>query len=177
MSRARNVASLLTSADNINASYIDSINSSSLPSGSVLQVKHTEIDRATHGAGLTSTTYTDLSGYSLTITPTSASSKILISYGFHAFEGPSSGSWTSAFRTQIMRDTTKIYPTTDADYDGGVLGPNATYTMDKYVSTHLDTPNTTNQITYKVQFKSRDGHSISVNSYANGHFTLMEIAG
>lgn len=153
------------------------LQSSSLPTGSVLQVKHTEIDRATHGAGLTSTTYTDLSGYSLTITPSSASSKILITYGLHTLEGPSSGGWVSAFRTQIMRDTTKIYPTTNADYDGGTLGPANTYAMDKYVSTYLDTPNTTNQITYKVQFKSRDGHSISVNSYANGHFTLMEIAG
>jgi len=154
-----------------------SIPTANLPSGTVLQVKHTEIDRTTHGAGLTSTTYADLSGYSLTITPTSASSKILITYGLHTLEGPSSGGWSSAFRTQIMRDTTKIYPTTEADYDGGTLGPSNTYAMDKYVSTYLDTPNTTNQITYKVQFKTRDGISTSVNSYANGHFTLMEIAG
>lgn len=153
------------------------LQSSSLPSGSVLQVKSAEIDRNTHGAGINSTTYVDLSGYLLAITPTAASSKILITYGLHAFEGPSSGSWTSSFKTQIMRDTTKIYPTTEADYEGGILGPTNTYTMDKYVSTYLDTPNTTNQITYKVQFKSRDGNSISVNSYANGHFTLMEIAG
>tara|TARA_E500000178_G_C16800146_1_gene652048 strand:- start:41 stop:517 length:477 start_codon:yes stop_codon:yes gene_type:complete len=153
------------------------LQSSSLPSGSVLQVKYAEIDRTTHSAGITSTTYADLSGYSLAITPTSASSKILITYGLHALEGPSTGGWASVFRTQIMRDTTKIYPTTEADYDSGILGPTNTYTMDKYVSTYLDTPNTTNQITYKIQIKSRDGIGITVNSYANGHFTLMEIAG
>ena len=153
------------------------LQSSSLPSGSVLQVKSVEIDSNTHGTGIISTTYVDLSGYSLAITPTAASSKILITYGLHAFEGPSAGAWTSAFKTQIMRDTTKIYPTTESDYEGGILGPADTYTMDKYVSTYLDTPNTTNPITYKVQFKSRDGNSVTVNAYANGHFTLMEIAG
>lgn len=153
------------------------LQSNSLPTGSVLQVKYAEIDRASHAQNVSSQTFADLSGYSISITPTSTSSKILISYGVHALEGPSSGSWTSAFRTQIVRGSTKIYPTTNSDYDGGTIGPTNTYAMKKFESSYLDTPNTTSAVTYKVQARSRDGHNIPFNTYGNGHMVVMEIAG
>lgn len=153
------------------------LQSGNLPTGSVLQVKYAEVNRTQNGQYISSQTFGDLNGYSISITPTSTNSKIFISYGIHAFEGPSGGSWVSAFRTQLMRDSTKIYPTTNSDYDGGTYGPTSTYSMKKFESSYLDAPNTTSQITYKVQARSRDGNSTAFNVYANGHMVVMEIAG
>ena len=145
--------------------------------GKVLQVKYAEVDRNSNSQTVTSQTFGDLSGYSLAITPTSTSSKILISYGVHTLAGPSTGAWAGDFRTQIIRNSTVIYPTTYSDYDGGVLGPTNSYNFQKFESTYLDTPNTTSAITYKVQTRSRDGNSVYFNQYANGHMVVMEIAG
>jgi len=163
----------------LNNQSLTAVTSAGIPirSGSVLQVKYAEVDRNSNSQTMTSQTFGDLSGYSLAITPTSTSSKILISYGIHTLAGPSTGAWHGDFRTQIIRDSTLIYPTTYSDYDGGVLGPTNSYNFQKFESTYLDTPNTTSAITYKVQARSRDGNSIYFNQYANGHMVITEIAG
>ena len=147
-----------------------------ISTGGVLQVKYADAEIGSDELTTTSTTYVDLPAYSIAITPTSTSSKILISYGIHTLEGASTGSWASDWNSQIIRGSTKVYPTTDSLYDGGTYGPTNTYAMKKYDSTYLDTPNTTSEITYKVQVKSKAGRSISFNQYANGHMVIMEIA-
>ena len=163
----------------LNNQSLSAVTSAGIPirSGSVLQIKYAEVDINSNSQTVTSQTFGDLSGYSLAITPTSTSSKILISYGVHTLEGPSTGAWAGDFRTQIIRDSTVIYPTTSSNYDGGVLGPTNSYNFSKYESTYLDTPNTTSAITYKVQARSRDGNSVYFTQYANGHMVVMEIAG
>ncbi len=174
MSNARNLANFLGTSTTVPSGKVVT---ASLPTGSVLQVKYAEVDRNSDSQTMTSQTFGDLSGYSLAITPTSTSSKILISYGIHTLAGPSTGAWHGDYRTQVIRGSTVIYPTTYSDYEGGVLGPTNSYNMQKFESTYLDTPNTTSAITYKVQARSRDGNSIYFNQYANGHMVIMEIAG
>jgi hypothetical protein len=165
----------LTKLNNQSLSAVSAL-PAAISTGGVLQVKYAEIDMGSDGLATTSQTYIDLTGYSIAITPTSTSSKILISYGIHTLEGASTGNWASDWNSQIIRGSTKIYPTTDSNYDGGTYGPTNTYAMKKYDSTYLDTPNTTSEITYKIQVKSKGGRSISFNQYANGHMILMEIA-
>jgi hypothetical protein len=163
----------------LNNQSLVAVTSAGIPirSGSVLQVKYAEADLGSNGLATTSTSYVDLPAYSIAITPTSTSSKILISYGIHTLEGASTGNWASDWNSQIIRGSTKVYPTTDSTYDGGTYGPTNTYAMKKYDSSYLDTPNTTSAITYKVQVRSKGGRSISFNQYANGHMVIMEIAG
>ena len=145
--------------------------------GSVIQVKYVELKAGTNNVTVSSTSFADLSGCSINITPTSASSKILISYNLHVLEGPASNStWGSAWKSQLLRDSTIVYPNPGYDYEGGVYGASTVYSMKKFLDTYLDSPNTTNQITYKVQVRSRDGDSIYYNTYGNGHMMIMEIA-
>ena len=145
--------------------------------GNVLQVLYTQINRNTQSLDVTSQGFVDLTGYSLTITPSSASNKILIQYNIHIFNStPSTGQWRGSYRQQIVRDSTVVYPVVESDYDNGIYGPTNTYNMLRSNYAYLDSPNTTSAITYKVQVRSRDGDTIRFNAYAGAEMWVMEIA-
>ena len=126
-----------------------------------------------------STTFVDAAGYTATITPTSASNKILVlSTLYH-------GSTTShAIWFRLFRDTTAI---ADAvGYSGGAS--NAVYMNMCSPINYLDSPGTASAVTYKIQFKS-DNASATVflggpptNTYGGGTalnnntILLLEIA-
>ena len=143
------------------------LNSASMPTGNVLQVVQAE---TTTEVSTTGTSYID-SGLTASITPSSTSSKILVTYSLHQFFATAGGSGS----LKIVRDTTVIKEHGYQGYGGTstIMGV-ATYQQ-------LDTPSTTSSITYKVQFKSITGNVICQYDDGSGDsistITLMEIAG
>jgi hypothetical protein len=136
--------------------------------GKVLQV--------VNGTRLTSTTTTSTSyvdtNLTATITPSSATSKILV---FVSQTGllKDAGNAGNGIAIRLMRDSTEIlileaYAGFNqvSEYQN-VAGTSCTY---------LDEPATTSAITYKTQFKSITGHTV-ITQYDNGDstITLMEI--
>ena len=116
----------------------------------------------TDTASTTSGTYVTISGLSVDITPSSSSNKILVIADVKAGNDGGNG-----YYLQIVRDSTAIYVGDAASgkqqcvqqtYGGGDTGEGK-YGMAKMGGTFLDSPNTTSQITYAVQFLRLGGNS------------------
>ena len=131
----------------------------SMPTGAVLQVKQT---MKTDTMTTTSTSWVDVTGLSVSITPSSTSNKILVTVDLNM--GQDSG-----FRAhgRVLRDSTAI-AVGDA---AGSRSPStfASRSQDYgYVNntsaTILDSPSTTSAVTYKVQVMSENS---SGNVYTN----------
>lgn len=167
--------------DNIAAGAIQK---SDLPTGSVLQVVQTvKSDTFTS----TSSSYTDVTGLSVTITPTSASSKILVIY--NTTIGTITGQYSVGL--QLVRNSTAIYLGDAAGSRNRASSwgwsESSQYTMIPTNGTFLDSPATTSATTYKIQMISPYGASIYLNrNEVNGDnsvsgrpassITVMEIA-
>tara|TARA_X000001388_G_scaffold75972_2_gene72062 strand:+ start:389 stop:877 length:489 start_codon:yes stop_codon:yes gene_type:complete len=137
-----------------------------ISTGKVLQVVSTS---AANDLGTTSTSYVDIH-LSLNITPSATSSKIFLVY---TGNNETNGTGGNKLSLQMLRDSTQI-----ADATGvGALGSNYGNVTSNALSV-LDTPNTTSQITYKMQGKSDDG-TIMVFNVNNdlGTITAYEIEG
>lgn len=180
MSNARNLASLLgTSA---------TVPSSNLPSGSVLQVvSATKTDKQS----TTSATPSDITGLSVSITPTSTSSKILVVTNINF-----GGNLNVYGAFDVLRGSSKItegtYPTglqVAATIAVGADNNNFQYKMMTASHNFLDSPASTSALTYKVQFSSTNASTaLTINApyqtnnavYIVGGtstITVMEIAG
>jgi hypothetical protein len=158
--------------------------SSNLPAGTVLQVLQTV---KTDTFSSTSSSWTDITGLSVSITPSSTSSKILVMYSLMT------GMQTSQFPLiRIARNSTGIaigdayasssQVTTSAWPSGAV---NAT---DIQSMQFLDSPSSTSAITYSMQTRSDASQTfyLNRNTRDNGNsyeprsvssITAMEIAG
>ena len=108
-------------------------------------------------------------GVTVNITPTSASSKILISTSFSVYK--SAG--LAQVDTTLYRDSTNLGDATygfgqvaDLGGNGGINGINLQFS---------DSPNTTSQVTYAVYGKVNSGHNFYVmgNNVA-ANITAME---
>lgn len=126
--------------------------------GKVLQVVSTNKTDTFNG---TSTSYVDITGYSVSITPSSTSNKILI----QGFITASMNDWnTSGLWFQLVRGSTNILTSSGATQNGSFVyggeggSENATK---KFISplsfSYLDSPSTTSATTYKVQIKTSAG--------------------
>ncbi len=112
--------------------------------GKILQVVQTT---KTDTQSIQSQTFTDISGMSVTVTPTSASSKILVMFSV-------SVATSSYGMVNLVRGSTDIFK-------GGAAGNRVnctvaaitqnTYECETYSHTFLDSPNTTSATTYKLQ--------------------------
>ena len=160
----------------------------SLPTGSVLQVKSaTKIDKQT----TTSATPSDVTGLSVSITPTSTSSKILvmtnINYGGDAnFYG---AFFVKRNSTDIVLSTAATGNQVNSTFGVGGDSTDAAYKLEGIAHSYLDSPATTSAVTYKVQFASTHASiGLAVNgtgatdnaAYIIGGtstITVMEIAG
>jgi hypothetical protein len=154
-------------AANINDTSIGNI--TALPAGvggKVLQVSNMSIVSASQT--LATDTYTDLTGLSINITPSSTSNKIFLYTSINCLSNVSEG-----FGIRFIRDSTNVFTTTSsyAEYPN----VNSHRTMASFA--YLDSPSTTSQITYKVQGSSFSSSSIEFNNSAQSIFYLMEIAG
>ncbi len=139
--------------------------------GKVLQVVSVSTTTTTVS---TSTSFADLTGLSASITPSSASNKILVHYFLNGstFRG-SSGYFRGWIK--ILRGATNI----KEDIFGGYLNvgtDNNAY--GGFNSSIIDSPNSTSSLTYKLQSKVDSGGSFTVQSDASSSsiLILMEIA-
>ena len=160
----------ITGATGVNQITDDAITVAKLPTGSVLQVVSADFTSTTT---TNSTSYVD-SGLTATITPTSATSKILVTLTGHYYTD-NTGADVRGYMS-LVRGSTQI----GWQLNGAYVGGNSNFTL--YASgaiQKLDSPSTTNATNYKVQIKV-------INSGCNLNFggdalaptlTLMEIAG
>jgi hypothetical protein len=149
---------------------ISKIGTAGLPAGSVLQVVSvTKSDVFTTTSG----SYVDVTGLSASITPTSASSKILVvaNLSYSASSGRD-----AAF--QILRGATVI----PAGVTGSVLNGAYSFSMFSVAQSYLDSPATTSATTYKIQvYISADTlyvnrRALDTSFTGQSTITLMEIA-
>jgi hypothetical protein len=137
----------------------------------------------------TSSSYIDVTGLSVTITPTSASNRILVLYS--STMGTISGQYSCAMR--LVRNSTAIYigdaagsRTLASSFSWSDLG-NALST-DPVNGIFLDSPATTSATTYKLQVLSGYAETVYINrnqsdsdssvmSRVPSQITVMEISG
>ena len=158
------------------------------PSGKVLQVVQTI---KTDYFSTTSGSYTDVTGASVSITPSSASNKVLI-----IINGEYGGDTESTFGyLKVLRGATDL---SVGDSRGSSQratmsaalrsGGGTSFTVTRSFGCNiLDTPNTTSSTTYKIQIKVTEGGPVSIGgttSTSDGNrssvptfLTAIEIAG
>ena len=148
------------------------ITTAALPAGSVIQVVSSE--QASDSSNTTQT-FSDI-GLSANITPSSASSKILVTAIVNGVHKSSTN--LNQLQLRLMRDSTALGEfATEACHSDGHLNHMGIGTGG--ATSHLDSPNTTSQITYKVQMRKRLGNTITTTAQyagAKSYITLMEIA-
>jgi hypothetical protein len=122
------------------------------------------------GTSTTSVSFVDV-GLSASITPSSASSKVLVLV-YPSVSNVDTDS--NAITFQVLRDATSI---TKAVNHLHFTGFSFTRRAALMLSV-LDSPSTTSATTYKLQFHSRLGNSVTTNAANDiATITLMEIAG
>ena len=152
--------------------------------GSILQVvSTTKTDTFT----TTSSTFVDVTSFSVSITPSSTSSKIFVSYDCQV--GSATGS--NAAMVKLLRDATPVLVGDVAGSRDSISGAqDANGASTTQVSGQLlDSPSTTSAITYKLQIRSNvsgqlvgfNRSKIDTDSITYGRtastITLMEVAG
>ena len=132
--------------------------------GKVLQVVSTT---KTDVTSTTSTSFVDVTGLSVSITPSSTSSKILI------IADVLMGASNIFSFARLVRDSTAIAVSTvpgtnRVEASGGfaTYAAGTTYTTKQVGINHLDTPSSTSALTYKIQFQNRKtgGGTAYINS-------------
>ncbi|MGB0467974.1 MAG: hypothetical protein ACPGF7_10680 [Pontibacterium sp.] len=183
----------------VNNQALTNVTSAGLPSGSILQVKFGKTSNAFSHTVTTANQYADVTGLSLTITPISTNSTILLQYHLDQFSNSDMAGGYN-FNSRILR-TVGSTDTALADTEGsrvaGLSGGWKNHRISSWTSTtlgsaYLDEPSTTSQITYKVQVTSTytsGGNTIYVNRIHNSdtdsnnfmrgasYISAMEIAG
>ncbi len=153
-----------------------------LPAGSVLQVVQLA---KTDTVSTSSTSFVDLTGVSVSITPTSSTSKILVFLDL-GVSPPTNG----GFYIRLLRDGSAIYIGDAAgSRPQATIGPTVDfYGMSRHNAVYLDSPGTTSAVTYKIQGMTSGGTGYlgrSANDRNNalydprapaGSITLLEIA-
>jgi hypothetical protein len=154
-----------------------SVNPADRPAGTVLQV----VQGTTSTTVTVSTsTYTD-SGLSASITPTKASSKILVIVNQPIYLSRDVVEQTADYR--LVRDSTPVLTVSSAGYIYVIPSSDGNYLTVPASLSYLDSPSTTSSITYKTQgaarYTSSNGY-ISFQDTGDGQTSvmiLMEIAG
>ena len=150
--------------------------------GKVLQVKSITKTDATSTA---SQTFGDITGLSISITPSATSSKILV---FGTVNASEAGDFVYV---RLMRDTTPLavgVPGSNRPLVSAAGYPANTYQMHALSMSHLDEPSSTSALTYKWQIRSGSGANTAyvnrtVNDRNTSHYesrgasniTVMEI--
>ena len=140
-------------------------------SGKVLQVVSAT---STTSTGIATSTYTD-SGLSATITPSSASSKVLVLVNQEMYINKAG--ITIYAKGQLVRTATSLFAN---DFIGGFGVPNATGTIENFFTwspSYLDSPATTSATTYKTQLALNGTGSLTAQAFgtSTSTITLLEI--
>jgi hypothetical protein len=142
--------------------------STTLPTGSVLQVVHSQVT-----GGIVSSTTTNFadSGFNVTITPSSTSSKIHISWYFNANNNSSGATGTVS---KVYRGTTAISQG-NGTFDYQTVATNTHQTVCSFL---LDSPATTSAVTYRLYFRKYGTGPAKIDpSWGGVRMTAMEIQG
>ena len=142
--------------------------------GGIIQVKMTQTINSGSQYSTGSGTYVDVTGYNCSITPTSTTSKILVTLNPIFLLNNGSGT-SQKVALKLLRDSTSLLDQNDfcthqvgnaeADYLG-VAG---------YFQ-YLDSPSSTSALTYKVQIKQHAGGGTTYVQ-ATSSIMLQEISG
>tara|TARA_B100000214_G_scaffold365641_1_gene333631 strand:- start:264 stop:935 length:672 start_codon:yes stop_codon:yes gene_type:complete len=146
----------------IASSKLGTIGTDKMPSGSIIQTLSMTLTGASSAQG---NSYTD-TGLTLDITPISTSSKVLVTGFVNVAE--------NYFRSYIIvvRDSTTLAVGDSASNRPQVYSATAatsgwdTYDISPIPINILDSPNTTSQVTYKIQYKDYQGTSNSSSAIA-----------
>jgi len=139
--------------------------------GNVLQV----VQGSTSTAVTNSTNVAADTGLSASITPSSASNKILVLVT-HSGCNKSSGGTQSGVTINLVRGATTIL--TNAGYAVSYTGTNLQL-ITNISFAYLDSPSTTSSTTYKTQFKNNSNTAsvtVQIDSNNTSTITLLEIA-
>ena len=132
--------------------------------GNILQVVQTF---KTDSVSITSSSYVDITGMTLSITPQSSSNKILLDVNLNAGGGNNMYAGIN-----VMRDSTAIGVSTAMSLSSQVNASFAAYTDSggnsdvkayNFGFRHLDSPNTTSATTYKLQVYTRSAVEFTLN--------------
>ena len=148
---------------------IDSSGKALMP-GHVVQVKSVTTDVGSQGT--TSTSYQEVTGISVSITPSSTSSKILVMVsGANPYTDAGSGIIATIFRdgTDLAGGSTFGL---QQNYNSAAVVHTAPYSMN-----YLDAPAATSAVIYKIYFRSRSGQAVYGSEAGSiPTITAMEIA-
>jgi len=167
-----NTAQVLTVGSNNQTLVADSSTATGLKwataggGGKVLQVVTATTSTAVSSS---STTLVD-TGLTATITPSSATSKILVMFSQYIFKAV--GNSQNGVIISLRRDATQIFTNNYLLYTGTAMELSA-----GYGANYLDSPSTTSAVTYKTQFSNRlAAGSVEVQASSNtSTIILMEI--
>jgi hypothetical protein len=157
--------------EKLNELDFDKVPFQKMPAGSVLQVVN-----ATTSTSVSNSTNTFVdTGLTATITPTSATSKILVvvhqNGGYKSLDHASNSIYTTLLRDAIVISSVSRY--------AGNTGTAINHYIESVSTSYLDSPATTSATTYKTQFRNHTASAI-VSFQALGTpvstITLMEIA-
>jgi|TARA_R100001460_G_scaffold69433_1_gene110052 hypothetical protein len=168
MSNARNLANLLGTSTAI--------------SGSLVQQKQINLT-TTDQVSQSTSTYTDLTGGSMSYTPKASGNILVIDSGVHFYVNNStSNGWSAVTHRCVVDGTAKSRQGGDSSYlygvglrdDDGSRSSGMIYDVQN--CTHTTTG--TSAITIKLQtFTIERQDYISANEYSNGYLRVMEFAG
>lgn len=136
--------------------------------GKVLQVVHSS----------TNTTYTvgtsdaDVTNHNLSISPTSATSTILVFVRIHYLYSASDSGWGMTLRRTVGGASTDVHSDSTAYAYYGETG--ATNRRGEISLNYKDSPNTTSAITYTVRARKNSG-TVQLNAESIGSITAFEI--
>ena len=152
--------------------------------GKILQVVQTFKTDSTSQSGNSSTTFYDISGMSVSITPSSSSNKVLVMW---TAQLASSGASGRGNIIRLLRDSTEIGSGTGgSSTNGQVYHRTVQYNPETKNMMYLDSPNTTSATTYKLQWSVEGSGGSATTYYLNdnsggsfgitSHITVMEVA-
>jgi hypothetical protein len=125
------------------------------------------------GFSTTSSSYVDVTGLSATITPTSASSKILVSFNGNISSTISNPASVGTYGIKVVRNNSA-----DMFERYFLMYTPSSSNMVSYfmplVGEYLDSPNTTSAVTYKVQLKTNPSSANIENTYG-AYLILKEV--
>jgi len=182
---ASGTGTLTIAAPNTNSNYtltlptntgtiLTSATTTGFPAGSVLQVVQ---GIKTTGSSTTSTSFVD-TGLSASITPSSASSKVLVIVA-QSYSHYQNTNTARDFYINLLRGSTQIYLKYSASA-GGTSSSGYFYACLDGSIVYLDSPATTSSTTYKTQYRTSSGANdtnIFISSdNSSSSIVLMEIA-
>ena len=142
---------------------------SGLPSGAfggIIQVKWTaNVDNANYSSG------SDVTMQTLNITPTRSDARILIYVCYPSIRSYTTGNTRNRLNQHIKRNGSEIYSLNEMPQWRGANFASSGVEINKNVNfVTIDSPNTTNQVTYTATWSSVDGHAWNT---ASGQMTMI----